>query len=44
MRAGNDQTAFFKKLPEAGQVLPLARYDPVLRGTVIYPPAFDGVE
>jgi putative acetyltransferase len=29
---------------EAGQVLPLARYDPALRGTVRYPPPFDGLE
>ena len=33
--------------PAAGQVLLLSRYDatdPTLRGTVVYPPAFDGVE
>lgn len=30
--------------PEAGQALPLSSYDPVLRGTVVYPPPFDGLE
>ena len=33
--------------PEAAQVMPLSAYDrsdPTLRGTVVYPPAFDGVE
>lgn len=33
--------------PEAAQVLPLERFDPAeptLRGTVVYPPAFDGLE
>ena len=30
--------------PEAGQALPLGSYDPGLRGTVVYPPPFEGVE
>jgi putative acetyltransferase len=29
--------------PEAAQVRRLARYDPAVRGTVVYPPAFDGL-
>ncbi len=29
--------------PEAAQVMRLSAYDPSLRGTVIYPPAFDGL-
>lgn len=29
--------------PEAAQVLPLAAYDPSLRGTVLYAPAFNGL-
>ena len=30
--------------PEASQILRLAAYRPALRGRVVYPPAFDGVE
>lgn len=30
--------------PEAGQVLPLDAYDPSWRGTVRYPPPFDGLD
>lgn len=30
--------------PEAGQALPLSAYDPALRGTVVYPPPFEGLE
>ena len=30
--------------PEASQILKLAAYRPALRGRVVYPPAFDGVE
>ncbi len=29
--------------PEAGQALPLAAYDPALRGTVVHPPPFAGL-
>lgn len=29
--------------PEAAQVLRLSRYSPLLRGQVVYPPAFDGL-
>ena len=30
--------------PEAGQALRLSTYDPKLRGTVVYPPPFHGLE
>lgn len=30
--------------PEAGQALPLTAYDPSVRGTVVYPPPFQGLE
>ena len=30
--------------PEAGQALPLSAYDPTVRGTVVYPPPFQGLE
>jgi putative acetyltransferase len=30
--------------PEAGQVLRLAAHDPAITGSVVYPPAFDGLE
>ena len=30
--------------PEAGQALPLSAYDPSLRGTLVHPPPFDGLE
>jgi putative acetyltransferase len=30
--------------PEAGQALPLVAYDSSLRGTVVYPPPFHGLE
>ena len=30
--------------PEAAQVLRLTHYDPAIRGTVVYPPAFDTLE
>ena|SRR5881275_2980666 len=30
--------------PEAAQVLRLMHYDPAIRGTVVYPPAFDTLE
>lgn len=30
--------------PEAGQALPLSAYDASLRGTVVYPPPFQGLE
>ena len=30
--------------PDAGQAMPLSAYDPSLRGTVVYPPPFDGLE
>jgi putative acetyltransferase len=30
--------------PEAGQALPLSAYDPSVRGTVVYPPPFQGLE
>lgn len=30
--------------PEAGQALPLSAYDTSMRGTVVYPPPFQGLE
>jgi putative acetyltransferase len=30
--------------PEAGQVLPLSNHDASLRGRVVYPPPFDGLD
>ena len=30
--------------PEAAQMMRLTNYDPTIRGTVVYPPAFDEAE
>ena len=30
--------------PNAGQALPLSRFDPSMRGAVVYPPPFQGLE
>lgn len=30
--------------PDAGQAFPLTAYDPSLRGTLVHPPPFDGLE